>query len=118
MHISARQTGRALGRSAWAFLITAGLFSADLSAASGSKSHTVVIEALQFSPATLEVNAGDTVVWKNKDPFPHNVTAENKAFHSVDIQGGRSWQFKAQKKGVFPYICTLHPNMKATLVVK
>ena len=83
-----------------------------------SMTHTVDIEALQFSPPNLKVKAGDTVIWKNKDPFPHNVTAENKGFRSEDIQSGRSWKFKAGKKGLFPYVCTLHPTMKAVLVVK
>jgi len=87
-------------------------------AAPAAKSHTVVIEGLKFSPATLEVKAGDTVVWQNKDPFPHNVSAENKAFHSPDFGSGRSWTFKAKRKGEFAYVCTLHRNMKATLVVK
>ena len=102
-------------------VLVAALFfgiSTGLSAAPASKSHTVDIEAMQFSPATLEVKVGDTVVWKNKDAFPHNVTAANKGFRSVDIQSGHSWNFKARGKGVFPYVCTLHPNMKATLIVK
>jgi plastocyanin len=98
--------------------MTAVFTGAGWSAEPASKTHTVNIEAMQFSPATLEVKAGDTVVWKNKDPFPHNATADNKAFRSVDMQSGRSWTFKARKKGVFPYVCTLHPTMKATLVVK
>lgn len=80
--------------------------------------HTVNIEALQFSAPNLEVKAGDTVIWKNKDAFPHNVTAANKGFRSGDIQSARSWKFKAGKKGVFPYVCTLHPGMKAVLTVK
>jgi plastocyanin len=93
-------------------------FSALSSAKSQSKVYTVDIDAVQFSPATLEVKAGDTVIWKNKDPFPHNVTAENQSFRSGDIQSGQSWKFRAGKKGVFPYVCTLHPNMKAVLIVK
>ncbi len=80
--------------------------------------HTVDIETLQFSPLNLEVKAGDTIIWKNKDAFPHNVTAENKSFRSGEIQSARSWKFKAGKKGVFPYVCTLHPGMKAVLTVK
>jgi plastocyanin len=87
-------------------------------AAPKSRTHTVDIEALKFSPPTLEVNAGDTVIWKNKDAFPHNAIAENKGFHSADIQSGQSWKFKAGNKGVFPYVCTLHPGMKAVLTVK
>ena len=87
-------------------------------AAPKPKAHTVDIEALKFSPLTLEVRSGDTVIWKNKDAFPHNVIAENKRFHSADIPSGQSWRFKVGHKGVFPYVCTLHPGMKGVLIVK
>ena len=30
------------------------------------KTHTVTIEAVKFTPETIEVNAGDTVIWINK----------------------------------------------------
>jgi plastocyanin len=81
-------------------------------------SHTVRIEAMQFSPASLEVKAGDTIKWINSDPFAHEVIADNKAFHSGAIQAGKSWTFKAAAKGVFPYFCGLHPGMKASIVVR
>lgn len=118
--IPARGCAQALRRPALALLAGAVLLasSAGVVAAPASKSHAVTIEGLKFSPLTLEVKAGDTVVWKNKDPFPHNVTAQNKGFASPDFGSGRSWTFKARKKGEFAYVCTLHPNMKATLVVK
>jgi plastocyanin len=85
---------------------------------SKAKMHTIVIDAMQYSPANLEVAVGDIVVWKNKDPFPHTATAEDRTFDSHSIGADRSWKYKARKKGVFPYICTLHPTMKAQLVVK
>jgi plastocyanin len=87
-------------------------------AAGTGAAHVVTIEAMQFSPPTLEVKVGDTVTWKNKDPFPHNVASPDGQVHSGDLQGGATWKFKARKKGVYPYVCTLHPGMKATLVVK
>jgi plastocyanin len=120
MQVQAHERPQARGPRTGA-LLPAALFAAmsiGLSQAQAATSHTIEIEGVKFAPATLEVKVGDTVVWKNKDPFPHNATAANNAFHSPDIQGGKSWSFKAAKKGVFPYICTLHPNMKATLVVK
>jgi plastocyanin len=91
-----------------------------LATASGlhAKDQTVVIEAMQFSPQTIKVNVGDTVIWKNKDPFPHTVTSENRGFDSGEFAENRSWKFKARRKGTFPYICTLHPTMKGNLVVK
>lgn len=80
--------------------------------------HTVVVEGMQFSPATLEVNAGDTVIWNNKDPYPHTATSASDGFSSGEILPSRSWKFTAKKRGTFPYVCTLHPTMKASLVVK
>jgi len=79
--------------------------------------HTVVIEGTNYVPATLTVKRGDTVVWINKDPFPHTVTAKG-VFDSHDIAAGRSWKYTARKAGEFAYICTLHPTMKATLKVE
>lgn len=87
-------------------------------AANKSKVHTVVIEAMQFSPQIIEVSAGDTVIWKNKDSFPHTATSGNRSFNSGDIPTSRSWTFVARKVGTFPYSCALHPTMKGTLVVK
>ena len=87
-------------------------------AAPKSSTHTVHIEALKFSPPALEVKAGDTVIWKNKDAFPHNVVAQNRGFSSGDVQSGEAWKLKANSKGVFTYVCTLHPGMKAVLTVK
>jgi plastocyanin len=79
--------------------------------------HTVVIEGLKNEPEALTVNRGDTVVWVNKDPFPHTVTAKG-SFDSHDIAAGKSWKYTASKAGEYAYVCTLHPNMKGTLTVK
>jgi plastocyanin len=87
------------------------------SAHAAPKAPTVVIEGVQFSPIIVEAKVGDTVVWVNKDPFPHTVTSPGR-FDSGTIESGRSWRFRVKAKGTFAYICTLHPNMKATLVVK
>ena len=83
-----------------------------------STTHTIVIADMKFVPETLTVRPGDTVVWVNKDFFPHTATAPDRSFDSRDIATNKSWKYVATKKGMFPYICTLHPTMKATLVVK
>ena len=88
-------------------------------AAAASKEHTIVIEAVAFAPNPLTVAKGDTVVWVNKDPFPHNAVAQHRsAFASPELATGKSWKFTAKEAGTFPYICTLHPSMKGMLVVK
>jgi plastocyanin len=80
--------------------------------------HTVTIDGTSFQPMAITVNAGDTIVWLNKDPFPHTVTAETGGFDSGAILPGKSWRYKPTKKGKFAYTCTYHPTMKATLRVK
>jgi len=79
--------------------------------------HVVVMDGVGYAPATLTVKRGDTVVWRNKDPFPHTVTAKG-AFDSGSINAGKEWKFVAQKPGVYPYLCTLHPNMMGSLTVQ
>jgi plastocyanin len=82
------------------------------------KTHTVVIEGTAFEPANLTVASGDSVVWVNKDPFPHTATSKAGGFDSQSIAAGESWKYVAQKKGDFPYFCTLHLTMKGVLRVK
>jgi plastocyanin len=82
------------------------------------KSHTVRIEGMKFVPERLEVTAGDTVVWTNKDFLPHSVTASEARVESGDLAPNKIWKFTARKKGEMHYICRLHPVMKGVLVVK
>lgn len=83
-----------------------------------SRVHAVTIEGMKFSPEVLEVHAGDTVVWRNRDIVPHNVTAAEQELHSPTITPEGTWKFMARKKGEYAYRCTLHPTMKAKLVVR
>ena len=80
--------------------------------------HTSTIEGTQFQPNVLSVSRGDSIVWTNKDPFPHTVTSKSGGFDSQQIQPGESWTFRPSKAGEFEYVCSLHPTMKAVLRVK
>ena len=71
---------------------------------------TVVIEGTSFHPQSLTVRRGDIIVWKNKDFFPHTVTARNLQFDSHILAEGRSWKYTAKERGEFPYFCMLHPD--------
>ena len=79
--------------------------------------HRVVIDGLKYEPQTLTVKRGDTIVWTNKDPFPHTVTVPGK-FDSHDIGANASWKYVARTAGEYSYVCTLHPNMKGVLRVE
>ena len=80
--------------------------------------HTVLIEGTSFTPQTLTVHQGDTIVWTNKDPFPHTVTARNRQFDSHLLPEDHSWKYTARNRGEFPYFCTLHQTMTGVLIVK
>ena len=80
--------------------------------------HTVVIDGMRFIPQTVEVKRGDTVVWRNKDPFPHTATGARGGPVSPSIATGARWTYQATKRGSYPYLCTLHTTMTGLLVVK
>jgi plastocyanin len=96
----------------------AGIAQADAAGAAKAATHTVVIDGVRFEPEILTVKTGDTVVWVNRDPFPHTVTSQAGGFDSREIAAGKSWRYTAKKEGEFPYVCTLHTTMKATLKVE
>lgn len=80
--------------------------------------HTVTIDGTAFQPAEITIDSGDSVVWINKDPFPHTATSDTGGFDSKTIAAGGRWRYAAKKRGVFEYVCSLHPTMKGTLRVR
>jgi plastocyanin len=81
------------------------------------QTHTIAIEGMRFEPADLTVHPGDTIVWVNKDLFAHTATAEG-GFDSRQIDPGGSWRLTFQAPGDLPYVCSLHPTMKAIVRVR
>lgn len=105
-------------------LVAAGAFSLLASSGSGrpaaipgGATHTVTIEGMRFNPERLAIEVGETVVWANKDLFPHTATSNAGGFDSQQIASGESWRHTFGKKGKFAYVCTLHPPMKAAIQV-
>ena len=82
---------------------------AQRAAARKPATHTVTIDGAQFSPATLEVRSGDTVLWVNKDILAHTATSASGGFDSKVIEPGKTWKYVARKKGDFAYTCAFHP---------
>ncbi len=78
--------------------------------------HTVEIARMQFSPAILKVNKGDSIFFENLDIVAHDVTEEkDKAWSSQVLAPGSAWVFIASKS--VTYYCSIHPVMKGKIIV-
>lgn len=75
-----------------------------------------------FSPKSLTIKAGTTVIWKNMTQTPHTVTSDDgKSFNSGDstpVTAGATFSFKFTTAGTFAYHCDFHPFMTATIIVQ
>ncbi|MDT9691882.1 cupredoxin family copper-binding protein [Streptomyces sp. P9(2023)] len=79
----------------------------------------IIIRGFAFKPTSLKIRPGATITVVNQDSVPHTVTAtEGEAFDTGEIAGGQSASFTApDKPGTYPFFCSIHPYMKATLTV-
>jgi len=80
--------------------------------------HEVTIKDMTFSPSTLQIAPGDSVVWTNTDDRDHTVSAIDGSFKSDTLQRGSTFVHAFKKPGTFGYACSLHPRMKGMIVVK
>ena len=78
----------------------------------------VSIKNFDYSPMELNIAAGTTVVWKNLDGEPHTIASLDGAFRSQALDQNDSFRFTFDHPGVYKYICSIHPKMKATITVK
>jgi plastocyanin len=79
---------------------------------------SVTIKNFDYSPMALNIAAGTTVVWKNLDGEPHTIASVDGMFRSPALDQNDSYSFTFDHPGVFKYICSIHPKMKATITVK
>ena len=78
----------------------------------------VQIENFKFAPATLQIAAGDTVTWSNRDDEIHALSSDDGSFRSGGIEGDAVFSHTFEKPGTYPYRCTLHPQMTGTIEVR
>jgi plastocyanin len=72
---------------------------------------------MQFHPAELLVQKGDTVVWINHDIVAHDVTEQaHKLWTSGPLAPGESWNLVVTESA--DYYCSIHVVMKGKLVVQ
>lgn len=95
----------------------------------------VTMGSMSFSPATITIDAGEQVIWKNTSSYYHNVVDDpGRALNRVDVglpsgaiafgsallQPGAAFYHTFDKPGTYRYVCTVHETggMKATVIVK
>jgi plastocyanin len=81
---------------------------------------TVTIDNFAFNPARIEVSAGTTVTWSNRDDMPHMIVSSDKprAFMSPPVDSGERYSTVFAKPGTYTYFCSMHPRMTGTVIVK
>jgi plastocyanin len=80
----------------------------------------------RFSPASVTIDQGELLTFRNTDAASHNVTARERGsdgrplFASRTITNGRSAEVDGARyltTGSYAFICTIHPTMTGTLNV-
>src|SRR5689334_8467544 len=77
----------------------------------------VRIKNFAFSPSTIKVKSGATVVWTNEDSIEHDVTFDGGAISSTTLQHNDTFSHTFTTPGTYHYICSIHPFMHGTVIV-
>jgi plastocyanin len=107
-----------------AFLVSVSVVGVWLAAASTPSnaappdSTQILIQDFMFTPNSLTVKAGSTVVWANKDDEPHSVVSDTGLFRSGAVDTNETFSFKFDKPGTYHFTCAIHPRMVGTIIVQ
>lgn len=92
-------------------------------AAGGGKAVEVGMEDIAFQPADVTVAVGGTITWTNNESIPHDVTkvdgpGPDFSSGSGNMMEGDTFEQTFDAAGKIDYVCTVHPNMTATVTVE
>ena len=79
---------------------------------------SVKIKDFEFVPSKVTIKVGGTVIWTNDGASAHTVTADDGSFDSGELQKGKTLSRTFDSTGTFSYHCSIHPSMKAQVVVE
>ncbi len=87
--------------------------------ASNPKTYNLDIKNFAFSPSTLTIKTGDTVIWTNNDDVPHTVTSDSgNELDSSSLNKGATYSHTFESSGEFDYHCSFHLMMKSKIIVE
>jgi plastocyanin len=78
----------------------------------------VEIRDFMFEPMQVKIRAGATVTWVNRDDEPHTVVSDPGLFRSGALDTDMRFAFRFEHPGTYHIICSIHPQMSATIVVE
>jgi plastocyanin len=78
----------------------------------------VKVDNFSFSPQTITIKPGTTVIWTNRDDIPHTVVSDDKVFKSKVLDTDEKFSYTFDKAGNFPYFCSVHPKMTGKVIVQ
>ena len=91
-------------------------------APSGAAAATVTYEGFRVAPASVEVKAGESVAWTNKDGTTHTISAGKPGAKAgtfdLKVAGNATASVTFDKPGSFDYFCEFHISMTGKVVVK
>lgn len=82
--------------------------------------HIVDQKDKTFIPHEVSAKVGDTITFKNSDPFAHNAYTDDEA-NEFDIgmqKPGQDISVDIKAEGKFNVECAIHPNMLLEVEVK
>jgi plastocyanin len=87
-----------------------------------AESQTVSMENSQYVPASVTIDAGDSVTWVHNDgSVPHTITstADDGATFDQTVMNSSAppFTFTFNEAGTYDYLCRFHPNMVGTVTV-
>ena len=97
------------------------LLTAALLACAGSASATDVavrITASGFSPTSVTIQNGDTVVWTNTDNSAHQIVADDGSFRSDSIPPGGRYEHLFLTAGTYAYHDGVKTNRRGSVIVR
>ncbi len=100
------------------FILPVLLLATVAGAATPGTDATVDIHDFTFAPGSITVTAGTTVHWKNLDGEPHTVRSIDNGFSSGALDENDAFTHKFDEPGTYRYVCSIHPQMTGTIVVK
>ena len=78
----------------------------------------ISIKGFAFDPSNITIKVGTEVTWTNFDSAPHNVTSNpGTELSSPTLNKGDSWSHVFTTAGTYPYFCSIHPSMTASITV-